>query len=353
MTSARLRPATALFARAARPWRSRRLAAASAGWRAAKRAPARAAGNAPTRRRRSSASAPRACCASPRRSRWTPQGDVYVADQLSYVVQKFTAAGAFETEWGSYGGGHGQFGPIGGLATDAAGNVYVVDSSHNRIEKFDANGNFITAWGHSGSELGPVPLRLLPELHQAAGRRHRGRGQLRVRRRQRQQPHRALQPRRQRSDAVGLDGKRPRAVLLPARRRGERDRGARQPTTTTTASRNSTPTAPSRRRRLARDGARDSSASPTASRWTRRATRMSRTTSTTASSSSPRNSAFAGAWGGFGSKPGQLAFPRALASDPAGDTYVADTANDRVEVFDPEGRLPAHARRFWASARRC
>src|SRR5271166_3713516 len=56
------------------------------------------------------------------------QGDVYVADQLSYVVQKFSASGAFETEWGSYGGGHGQFGPIGGLATDAAGNVYVVDA---------------------------------------------------------------------------------------------------------------------------------------------------------------------------------------------------------------------------------
>ena len=54
--------------------------------------------------------------------------------------------------------------------------------------------------------------------------------------------------------------------------------------------------------------------------------------------------AFAGAWGGFGTKPGQLAFPRALASDPAGDTYVADTANDRIEVFDPEGQLPAHDR---------
>ena len=76
-------------------------------------------------------------------------GDVYVADQLSYVVQKFTAAGAFETEWGSYGGGHGQFGPIGGLAVDAAGNVYVVDSSHNRIEKFGPDGEFITAWGAS------------------------------------------------------------------------------------------------------------------------------------------------------------------------------------------------------------
>jgi len=82
------------------------------------------------------------------------QGDVYVADQLSYVVQEFTAEGAFVTEWGSYGGGHGQFGPIGGLATDAAGNVYVVDSSHDRIEKFDPNGNFIRDWGRRGAELG-------------------------------------------------------------------------------------------------------------------------------------------------------------------------------------------------------
>jgi len=81
-------------------------------------------------------------------------GDVYVADQLGYVVQKFTAAGAFETEWGSYGGGHGQFGPIGGLATDAAGNVYVVDSSHERIEKFGPDGEYIKDWGGRGSELG-------------------------------------------------------------------------------------------------------------------------------------------------------------------------------------------------------
>ena len=35
--------------------------------------------------------------------------------------------------------------------------------------------------------------------------------------------------------------------------------------------------------------------------------------------------------------PVSSAFPRALASDPAGDTYVSDTANDRIEVFNPEG----------------
>ncbi len=50
-------------------------------------------------------------------------GNVYVADQLGYVVQKFTASGTFQTEWGSYGGGHGQFGPIAGLGTDASGKV--------------------------------------------------------------------------------------------------------------------------------------------------------------------------------------------------------------------------------------
>src|ERR1019366_8791176 len=43
-------------------------------------------------------------------------GDVYVAGQLSYVVQKFNAAGVYLGQWGSYGGGHGQFGPIGGAA---------------------------------------------------------------------------------------------------------------------------------------------------------------------------------------------------------------------------------------------
>src|SRR5437868_8609673 len=35
-------------------------------------------------------------------------GNVYVADQLSYVVQKVSASGAFLTEWGSYGGDIGR-----------------------------------------------------------------------------------------------------------------------------------------------------------------------------------------------------------------------------------------------------
>jgi DNA-binding beta-propeller fold protein YncE len=83
-----------------------------------------------------------------------PSGNIYVADQLGYIVQEFTPAGAFVGQWGSFGGGRGQFGPIGGIATDPAGNVYVLDSSHNRIEKFTAAGAFIKQWGRQGSEVG-------------------------------------------------------------------------------------------------------------------------------------------------------------------------------------------------------
>ena len=291
-----------------------------------------------TPRPRSSASAPKACCASPRPSRSTQPGDVYVADQLSYVVQKFNAAGEYlETEWGSYGGGHGQFGPIGGLATDAAGRrvrrrlqpqpdreVRLQRQLHHRL-------------GPQRQRTRPVQLRLLAEPHPAAGRRDRGRRQLRVRRRLRQRPHRALQPQGGEAMQWGSYGQRARPVLLPARRRRQRNRGdrlrRRQPPHREVHAR----TAPSKARSAHTAPDRGSSASPTASRSTRPATCTSPTTSTTASSSSTPQLGFAGAWGGFGSKPGQLAFPRALASDPAGDTYVADTANDRIEVFDPSG----------------
>ncbi len=198
------------------------------------------------------------------------QGNVYVADQLGYVVQKFTDTGVFETEWGSYGGGHGQFGPIGGIATDAASNVYVVDSSHNRIEKFDTNGAFITQWGHKGDELGQFSFGSSQDYTKppgggiavsgnyvyvadsgnnriqrfnleggeamAWGTKGSGPGQFRyprgvaanatrgARRRRRQPPHREIRSGRRLPDRRGLAGHRPRAVRLPLWGRAGRGR---------------------------------------------------------------------------------------------------------------------------------
>src|ERR1700739_4981581 len=65
-------------------------------------------------------------------------GDVYVADQYSYVVQRFSPAGRFLGQWGTHGAGPGQFGVVGGLAVSHTGDVYLVDSEHDRIEEFDA-----------------------------------------------------------------------------------------------------------------------------------------------------------------------------------------------------------------------
>lgn len=81
-------------------------------------------------------------------------GDVYVGDQFSHVVQRFSAGGSFEGEWGSYGSGPGQFGAVGSLAVDPAGDVFALDSTHDRIEKFDSDGRYLRSWGRHGTGVG-------------------------------------------------------------------------------------------------------------------------------------------------------------------------------------------------------
>jgi tripartite motif-containing protein 71 len=264
------------------------------------------------------------------------QGNVYVADQLSYMVQKFSATGAFETEWGSYGGGHGQFGPIGGLATDAAGDVYVVDSSHNRIEKFGPAGEFLTAWGRRGGALGDFSFGSSQNPTKPPG------GGIAV-----SGDHvYVADSGNDRIERFNLEGGEalawgtygngpgnfsyPRGVAANESEVVVSDDDNHRiekfsPEGSFQAQAGSAGDGPGQfgfPYGVALDAAGDVYVADDSNH---RVVKLS------------PQLAFAGAWGGLGAKPGQLEFPRALASDPAGDTYVADTANERIEVFDPAG----------------
>jgi len=275
-----------------------------------------------------------------------PQGDVFVADQLSYVVQKLSAEGTLEAEWGSYGGGPGQFGPIGGLAADSAGNVYVVDSGHNRIEKFDANGGFLTAWGHRGSEPGQFNFGSSQDFtHPPGGGIAVAGGYVYV-----------ADSGNDRIQRFNLEGGEaltwgsygsgpgqfsyPRGVAANESEVLVSDDNYRvqrfDPAGNYEGSVGSYGSGPGQfgfPYGVALDAAGDVYV---ADDINHRVVKLD------------PQLGFAGEWGGFGSGPGQLAFPRALASDPAGDTYVADTANDRIEVFDSQGN---YLRGFGFSAR--
>ncbi|HEX6022698.1 MAG TPA: hypothetical protein VFZ00_11930, partial [Solirubrobacter sp.] len=93
---------------------------------------------------------------------------VYVADQYSFAVQKFTDEGQFVRRFGGYGSGPGRFGfttdsaspttgvvgGIGGMAVDKQGRLYVVDSHNDRIERFSPGGEFQGEWGTPGTAPG-------------------------------------------------------------------------------------------------------------------------------------------------------------------------------------------------------
>jgi len=79
---------------------------------------------------------------------------VYVADTLNDRIQKVENSGNYITKWGTSGTGDGEFDAPVDAAVDGDGNVYVVDRDNNRIQKFDSDGNYTRQWGGSGPSEG-------------------------------------------------------------------------------------------------------------------------------------------------------------------------------------------------------
>jgi len=92
-------------------------------------------------------------------------GFVYVTDYQASRVDKFTDTGQFVLSWGSEGTGPGQFIGPWGITADAAGQVFVTNyvwwERHCEIEVFTSEGAFLSEFGPPGTGPG--------ELNQAVG----------------------------------------------------------------------------------------------------------------------------------------------------------------------------------------
>jgi len=79
-----------------------------------------------------------------------PDNSLFVADTYNNRIQRFSAAGAFLSTWGSYGSANGQFNEPSAVAVSAGGTVYVADSGNHRIQRFTTTGGFLGACGSEG-----------------------------------------------------------------------------------------------------------------------------------------------------------------------------------------------------------
>ncbi len=89
-------------------------------------------------------------------------GYVYVGDTGNRRIQKFNASSrAYVAQWGTV-VGPSEFSSPDGVAVSAAGNVYVVDGAEDRVQRFDTTGTYRSSWGGSGTAngkfLGPVGI---------------------------------------------------------------------------------------------------------------------------------------------------------------------------------------------------
>ena len=69
--------------------------------------------------------------------------DVYVADTNNHRIQKYNWNGVLLEQWGTQGGANGQFNGPGGLVVDQQGRLWVADTGNARIQIFDSAGQHL------------------------------------------------------------------------------------------------------------------------------------------------------------------------------------------------------------------
>lgn len=83
--------------------------------------------------------------------------NVYVADTGNSRIQEFDSSGTFVSQFGASGSSEGLFVVPRGIAIDGSDNVYVADSNNDRVQKFDSTPGhqFVSTWGYGVSDNFP------------------------------------------------------------------------------------------------------------------------------------------------------------------------------------------------------
>jgi DNA-binding beta-propeller fold protein YncE len=188
----------------------------------------------------------------------------------------------FERQWGVFGSGNSQFVDPKGIAVDGLGNVYVADTDNDRIQKFDNDGTFLLKWGGNGTMDG----------------KFRGPG----------------------SVAVDANGDVHVADTANGRIQKFTSSGAfiawldDDPNTFKTY-----------------DGLAIDSGTVYATYYIAGGDRIEKLSATTG--------ALLGSIGSSGTNEGERGAPKGIALDAAGNLYVGDWGNHRVQIFDPSGAV--------------
>jgi tripartite motif-containing protein 71 len=78
-------------------------------------------------------------------------GNFWVVDKANNRIEQFNSKGEYLAKFGGYGTGNGQFNRPTAIAIDPQGNLWVTDAGNNRLQKFRPSGAFIDKYGSYGS----------------------------------------------------------------------------------------------------------------------------------------------------------------------------------------------------------
>lgn len=265
-----------------------------------------------------------------------PDGSVYVADQSSSVIQVFGPDGSLRREVGRAGTRPGELTSVGAITVAADNTLFVADGS-NRIDRFDAAGNLLRSFGRRGTGVGEFNFGKGGGNDAPAGGGLVTSGNLLF-------VSDSLNNRLQR---FNLDGSGATEIVPPGRLYNPRGLAVRGQRLIVADDKNHRLVVLDFAGRVIRtvgsgQGARGNQFSfpfgvavdPkgrvfVADDINQRVLRFG-----------PQpDYKYKARWGHYGTGPGQLAYPRAIATDNSGALYVTNTGNDRIDVFDNTGGL--------------